>query len=149
MYGWKEKHYFIQDRNKGNVWEDLSKVKTEYDGEYTIISFQGFQVKIKGKVEEGQVFRKHQKVDVWRFDKPTKSEEHPTMKPVVLCEEAIRNSSERGNIVLDLFGGSGSTLIACEKLNRRCYMMEIEPIYVQVIIDRWEQFTGQKAIKLN
>jgi len=149
MYGWKGNHYFIQDRNKGNVWEDLSKVKTEYDGEYTTISFQGFQVRIKGRVEGGQVIRKHQKVDIWRCDKPIKSEEHPTMKPVALCEEAIRNSSKRGDIVLDVFGGSGSTLIACEKLNRRCYMMEIEPIYCQVIIDRWEQFTGQKAIKLN
>jgi len=148
MYGWKGKHYFIQDRDKGNIWEDLSKVKTEYDGVWTTISFQGFKVRIKGKVEEGQVIRKHQKVDIWRYDKPIKSEEHPTMKPVALCEEAIRNSSERGNIVLDLFGGSGSTLIACEKLNRRCFMMEMEPIYVQVIIDRWEKFTNQKAKKI-
>jgi len=86
---------------------------------------------------------------VWEIDKPLKSDLHPTMKPVELIQKAILNSSKRGDIVLDLFGGSGSTLIAAEELNRKCYMMELEPIYVQVIIDRWEQFTGQKAIKLN
>jgi DNA modification methylase len=74
---------------------------------------------------------------------------HPTQKPVALCEWFIKKFSKRNDIVLDLFGGSGSTLIACEKLNRRCYMMEIEPIYCQVIIDRWEKFTGKKAKKIS
>lgn len=69
--------------------------------------------------------------------------------PVALPQKGIELMTQRGDNVYDPFGGSGSTLIACEKLNRRCYMMEIEPIYCQVIIDRWEQFTGQKAIKLN
>ena len=68
------------------------------------------------------------------------------MKPITLMENALLNSSEQGDAVLDLFGGSGSTLIACEQLNRRCYMMEIDPKYVDVIIDRWEQFTGEKAV---
>jgi site-specific DNA-methyltransferase (adenine-specific) len=62
---------------------------------------------------------------------------------------AIRNTTNSGDIVTDLFGGSGSTLIACEQLNRKCYMMEFDPKYVDVIIDRWEKFTGQKAVKLN
>jgi DNA modification methylase len=146
LYGWKKdgKHYFIQDRDKGNVWEDLSKVKTEYDGEYTTISFQGFKVRIKGKVAEGQVIRKHQKVDIWRYDKPIKSEEHPTMKPVALCGEAIKNSSKKDDIVLDLFGGSGSTLIACEQTNRICYMMELDPHYCDVIRKRYANFIGKK-----
>lgn len=61
---------------------------------------------------------------------------------------AIRNSSKKDNIVLDTFGGSGSTLIACEQLNRACYTMELDPVYVDVIIERWEQFTGQKAVLL-
>jgi DNA modification methylase len=70
------------------------------------------------------------------------------MKPVALCEEGIRNSSNPGDIVLDLFGGSGSTLIACEKLGRKCYMTEIDPGYCDVIIKRWETHTGKKAEKL-
>ena len=71
------------------------------------------------------------------------SPEHPTMKPVALCEKAIANSSKVDNIVLDPFGGSGSTLIACEKLGRRCYMMEIDEHYCDVIIKRYEDFTGK------
>ena len=62
---------------------------------------------------------------------------------------AIRNSSKQGQSVLDLFGGSGSTLIACEQLNRKCFTCELDPRYVDVIINRWEQFTGQKATKIN
>lgn len=70
---------------------------------------------------------------------------HPTQKPVKLSEFAIRNTTERGDIVLDLFGGSGSTLIACEQLKRKCRMMEYDPMYCDVIVERWEQFTGQEA----
>jgi len=70
------------------------------------------------------------------------------MKPVELCEKAITNSSKRGDIVLDVFGGSGSTLIACEQLDRKCYMMELDPRYTDVIISRWENFTKLKAKKL-
>ena len=69
-------------------------------------------------------------------------------KPVALFEKAISNSSQGGEIVADLLGGSGSTLIACEKLNRKCRMMEIDPVYCQVIIDRWEEFSGKHAEKL-
>lgn len=83
--------------------------------------------------------------DVWEVKRPRSSPEHPTMKPVDLCKRAINNSSLVGNIVLDTFGGSGSTLIACEELGRRCYMMELEPHYCDVIIRRWEDFTGKKA----
>lgn len=84
--------------------------------------------------------------DVWDFDRPTKSEEHPTMKPVALVERAVGNSSKRDNIVLDLFGGSGTTLIACEQLGRDCRMMELDPKYCDVIIKRWENLTGQTAV---
>ena len=83
--------------------------------------------------------------DVWDIKRPRSSPEHPTMKPVELCERAISNSSLVNNIVLDPFGGAGSTLIACEKLNRRCFMTEIDPHYVDVIVSRWEAFTGKKA----
>ena len=82
---------------------------------------------------------------VWRIEKPIRNDVHPTMKPVNLCARAIRNSSPRGGIVLDLFGGSGSTLIACEQLSRTSYMMELDPKYCDVIVQRWEDLTGQKA----
>lgn len=85
---------------------------------------------------------------VWEIDKPHKSELHPTMKPIELCAKAIGNSSQVDMVVLDLFGGSGSTLIACEQLNRKCFMMEIDYVYCQVIIDRWEKLTKSKAVKL-
>jgi len=70
---------------------------------------------------------------------------HPTQKPIKLYERPIRRCSRINDNILDLFGGSGSTLIACEQLNRRCFMMEIDPIYCDVIINRWEQFTGKKS----
>ena len=90
------------------------------------------------------------KTTVWDFGGYDKSKNvHPTQKPLFLPTEAINNSSKKEDIVLDLFGGSGSTLIACEQLNRNCYMMELDPHYVDVIIARWEKFTGQKAVLLN
>jgi DNA modification methylase len=85
---------------------------------------------------------------VWEVNKPQKNDVHPTMKPIELVAKAVRNSSKGDDNVLDLFGGSGSTLIACEQLGRKCYMMEIDPRYVDVIVKRWSQFTGQEAIKL-
>ena len=74
---------------------------------------------------------------------------HVTMKPVEVMAWGIQQTKERCDNILDLFGGSGSTMIACEQLNRNCYMMELDPKYVDVIIDRWEQFTGEKAVLLN
>lgn len=85
---------------------------------------------------------------VIRCDKPPRNAAHPTMKPVVLCGRLIKNSSLPGQTVLDLFGGSGSTLIACEQLSRKCYTMEYDPRYVDVIVQRWEDFTGEKAVRL-
>ena len=85
---------------------------------------------------------------VWEIDKPHKSDLHPTMKPVALMVNAIQNSCMRDGIVADFFGGSGSTLIACEQTSRKCRMIEIDPIYCQVIIDRWEKLTGKTAVKL-
>jgi DNA modification methylase len=84
--------------------------------------------------------------DVWLIDRPTKSPNHPTEKPVSLCAKAIRNSSKRDDIVLGVFGGSGSTLVAAQQLQRRCYMMEMDPRYVDVIIRRWQHITGKKAV---
>ena len=87
------------------------------------------------------------KVDIWEIDRTSNNDLHPTMKPVGLCAEAIKNSSQQKDIVLDLFGGSGSTLIACEQLDRKCFMMELDPVYCQVIINRWQKLTGKVAKK--
>ena len=92
--------------------------------------------------------------DVWHFKTPTPTERkdtgnHATPKPIPLCCRAIKSSSREFEIVLDLFGGSGSTLIACEQLKRICYMMELDPKYCDVIINRWEKYTGKKAVLLN
>ena len=86
--------------------------------------------------------------DVWEID-VDRTTDHKTPKPIALCAKAIMNSSKPYESVLDLCGGSGSTLMACEQLNRRCYMMELSPKYTQFIINRWEEYTGQKATKIN
>jgi DNA modification methylase len=83
--------------------------------------------------------------DVWFVKKPVSNDLHPTMKPVELVERAIRNSSKGRDTVLDPFGGSGSTLIACEKAGRQARLIELEPKYCDVIIRRWEQYTGKPA----
>lgn len=83
------------------------------------------------------------------FDRPTRSELHPTMKPVPLFDYQIKNSTQKGDCVLDLFGGSGTTIIACEQDGRRAFCMELDPKYVDVIVQRWEEFTGEKAVLLN
>jgi DNA modification methylase len=84
--------------------------------------------------------------DVWSVAKPVVNDLHPTMKPVELVERAIRNSSRPGDLVLDAFAGSGSTLIACERLDRRARLIELEPNYVDVIVRRWQEFTGRSAV---
>ena len=93
-------------------------------------------------------FSDRKQVTVIDFNRPKKSEEHPTMKPVGLFAYLIQNSTKEGDSVLDTFGGSGTTLIACEQLNRRCYMMELDPHYCDVIITRWEKLTGKEAVKV-
>lgn len=86
---------------------------------------------------------------VLEFDKPIRNEEHPTMKPIDLIAYLINNSSKKDEIVLDLFGGSGTTMIACEQTNRKAFIMELDPRYCDVIVDRWEKFTNQKAKLIN
>jgi DNA modification methylase len=87
--------------------------------------------------------------DVWFFNKPAKNDLHPTMKPVELVERAVRNSSKTRDIVLDPFGGSGSTLIACEKTGRQARLIELDPRYVDVIVKRWQDFTGKTATHMD
>jgi len=87
--------------------------------------------------------------DVWEIDRPSDAPLHPTMKPLPLMERAIANSSEAGDLVLDLFAGSGSTLIACERTGRRCAALELDPRYVDVVLARFERFSGQTAERLD
>ena len=84
---------------------------------------------------------------VWEY-KRTANKLHPTMKPIELIGNALKNSTDADDLVFDLFGGSGSTLIACEQLNRKCYTMELDEHYCDVIITRWENLTGKKAVKI-
>lgn len=86
---------------------------------------------------------------VWRVEKPQRSAEHPTMKPVNIPARAIKNSTLAGGSVLDPFGGGGSTLIAAEQTGRTCYMMELDPKYCDVIVQRWENLTGKKAERVD
>lgn len=94
-------------------------------------------------------YKKRKERDVMFFDKPVASKEHPTMKPVLLFDYEMRCNTKPGDTVLDLFGGSGTTMIAAEQNGRTAFVMEYDPRFVDVIIDRWEKFTGEKAMLLN
>ena len=136
LYGWKEGagHYFIEDRTQTTVFEDkadLDKLSKE---------------ELKEMIEE--ILADKIPTTVIHEDKPLKNDVHPTMKPIRLVSRLIKNSSKPGERVIDFFGGSGSTLISCEQLGRICYTIELDPKYVDVIIDRWETLTGKTAIKL-
>ena len=86
--------------------------------------------------------------DIWNYNKPNVNDLHPTMKPVELVCRAIENSSKSRDIVMDSFGGSGSTLIACEKLNRSARLIELDPKYCDVIVKRWQEFYGNEAVSV-
>lgn len=136
LYGWKEgSHYFTEDRTQSTVYDDKIDLKKLKKNEMLELL--------------EKIFSNSTPTTVLYEDKPLVNDVHPTMKPIRLMAQLIKNSTKPKQIVLDVFGGSGSTLIACEQLDRSCYMMELDPKYVDVIIDRWEKFTGQKAIKLN
>jgi DNA modification methylase len=94
-----------------------------------------------------QWYSDRKQTTLWNFDRPMRNGEHPTMKPVALIEYPIRNSSRQGDIVVDLFGGSGSTLLACEKNARSCRTIELDPKYCDVILQRWADFTGKDPVR--
>lgn len=134
LYGWKEgaTHYFIDSRTETTTVED-----------------KGIDIKKMSKGEMQELLRKllSEKISttIINENKPVKNDLHPTMKPIGLMALSIRNSSRQGEIVLDLFGGSGSTMMACEQINRVCYTMELDPRYCDAIISRYEAMTGKKA----
>ncbi|MDO4583947.1 MAG: DNA modification methylase [Planctomycetia bacterium] len=136
LYGWKDgaSHHFVDDRSQSTVFEDrgleIHKMKKS-ELEALLQTLLGERVSTTVLCE----------------DKPVRNAEHPTMKPVKLLARLIRNSSRAGETVLDLFGGSGSTLITCEQLKRRCFTMELDPHYCDVILTRWERLTNRTAKK--
>lgn len=153
LYGWKPgaAHCWYGGRKETTVIEEpVDLAISKYEG-YSLLTFTSGTNSTVVKVPSFEVL--HEGTDegstTWRIEKPKKNGDHPTMKPIALCARAIKNSSKPGEIVLDPFGGSGSTLMACEQTGRACRTMEFDPVYAEVIIRRWEEFTGQKAIKLS
>ena len=134
LYGWKpgDAHYFIDSRRETTVIEDyiqdFSKMKKD---------------ELVKLLED--IYSENLASTIINEDKPKSSDLHPTMKPVRLIGYLIKNSSKREENVLDLFGGSGTTLIACEQLNRNAFLMEYDPHFADVIIQRWENLTGETA----
>lgn len=140
LYGWKDgaAHYFTDARTKSTVQEEdrpenIKKLKKD-----ELIRF----------CEQLLAEQNNVSTTICREDKPARSELHSTMKPVRLMARLIANSTKEGDVVFDGFGGSGSTLIACEQLNRVCKIIEYDPEHASVIVDRWEKMTGEKAVKL-
>jgi len=131
LYGWKEgaAHYFTKNRTLTTVIEDKPDIDKFSKSE------------LKNMVKE--LLQGNVPTTVIDEDKPVRNADHPTMKPLKLIGRLIKNSSRRGDIVLDMFGGSGSTLMAAEQLDRSCYMVELDPCYCDVVTKRWEEFTGQ------
>lgn len=136
LYGWKDgaAHYFVDDRNLLTVLEEESELKKMSKAELI-----NYILEIQEQTA----------TTVINEVKPSRNGLHPTMKPLRLIERLVRNSSKKGENVLDLFNGSGSTLMVCEQLGRRYYGMELDPRYVDATIERWEEFTGKKAVKIS
>ena len=134
--GWQVKHELIWVKNQAV----FSMNRLDYDFQHEPILY-GWNK--KHTYYGGGKF----KTSLWYFDKPRSSKLHPTMKPVELVEEAILNSSKKGDLVMDAFGGSGTTVIACENKGRKARVIEKDPKYADVIVTRWQNHTGQKAVR--
>jgi site-specific DNA-methyltransferase (adenine-specific) len=155
----------IWDKGGGGIGDLFHTFSTDY--EMILVSNNGHELRGKrygsvwnftnteiSKMKKDEllkiVLEQKEYYSIWKQRKDNPNEYvHPTQKPVALSARAIRSSTDFENIVLDLFGGSGSTLIACEQLGRKCYMAELDPRYVDVIIDRWQTFTGEKAVLIS
>lgn len=134
-YAWKEgTHYFTSDRTNKTVFDDKLDIKK--------LTKQEMRELLE------QIYADKNPTTVIYEDKPLINDLHPTMKPIKLMARLVVNSSKPGWNVLDLFGGSGSTLMACEQLGRSCYTMELDPVYVSAILNRYQRFTGEPIYKL-
>lgn len=137
LYGWKEGagHYFTPDRTNTTVIDDKIELKKLSKADML-------------KMLQ-EIYSDKTKTTVLYCDKPYRSAEHPTMKPILLIAPLIENSSKKGWIVLDSFLGSGSTMVASHQLKRKCYGMELDPKYCQVIVDRMRKLDPSLIIKRN
>ena len=146
----KDDYQKIQKFCRGNGNDAFKKEYDEIKKEYDEIKKEYDEIKKEWYETRAYFDNTHDNQNnVWHFDRAGKDERehtggHATPKPIALCSRAIKSSSREGEIVLDVFGGSGSTLIACEQLNRKCYMAELDERYVSVIVNRWLKFTGRK-----
>ena len=137
IYGWTDgaAHYFVDDRTQATVIEDkridINKLKKDEMRELL-----------------RDIFSDKVSTTILNEDKPARNDDHPTMKPLKLLARLVKNSSRQGDIVLDTFGGSGSTLITCQQLGRRCYTMELDPRYADVIVKRYMKFTGVTQVEV-
>jgi len=151
LYGWKPgaAHRWYGGRKKRTVLEYPEGFSVSKQEEYHVLTFKSDLETIVLKVPDYEVVSIGADDDttVWRFDRPIRSVEHPTMKPIPLVAHSLANSSKPGDLVLDMFLGSGSTLMAAEQTGRTCFGVEFDPVYCDVIVKRWEDFTGLKAIK--
>ena len=134
LYGWKggSAHFFVKNRKQSTV--------IDHDIDLDLMTENELRELIAELLEPSTIIRE---------GKPLKNGDHPTMKPIPLIKKQVKNSTKKGGVVLDLFGGSGTTLLACEALDRVCYMSELDAKYCDVIIRRWEEATGEKAVLLN
>ena len=144
LYGWKvgKTHTWHAGRNRKSIVEAGDRLPIEQieKDKYQLVIDDNIYL-ISGKninIEEVAM-------SVVEIDKPLSNDLHPTMKPVALIEHFLTNSSKRDAVVLDCFGGSGSTLIACEKTGRKARLIELEPKFCDVIVKRWEEYSGGKA----
>ena len=148
LYGWKPgaRHRWFGGRKQGTTIPENFPVIMSQDADgSTLVNITVGLKNLVMRVPKAEIINTEDASTLLYVDKPRRNGEHPTMKPIALCARCIKNSSQRGDTVLDLFGGSGSALIACEQLKRPCYTMELDPVYTDVIISRWEQLTGGKA----
>ena len=143
LYGWKPgaAHRWYGGRKKTTVVDpsDLPFIVKD-DGSLLMDTGAGY-IRVTGDGLQVEEF----KTSVLHHEKPARSAEHPTMKPVGLIIEYLKNSSRRGDVILDPFGGSGSTMIAARKIGRKARIMELDPKFVDVIVRRWQAFTGDEA----
>ncbi|WP_312337209.1 DNA methyltransferase [Anaerospora hongkongensis] len=152
LYGWKPgaAHRWFGGRKQATVIEEAAPICVKQEADGALLTFTAGIQTVTIRVPSYEVLQAGDDSlsTIWRFEKPLRNGEHPTMKPIGLCARAIQNSSQPGEIAIDFFGGSGSTLMAAEQTDRIAYLSEIDPIYCDVIIQRWEAFTGQKAVRV-
>jgi len=146
LYGWKPgaAHNWFGDRKQTTISELNGTVFSQNEDGSINVRVGDETIVIEG---QGITARAIQPSTI-HVDKPRLSSDHPTMKPIELIMSMLKNSSQKGDIVLDPFGGSGSTLISCEMLGRKARLIELDPIYCDVIIKRWEEMTGKLAVRI-